>query len=374
MNKLEHKAKEVLALAGVTIGGKHPYDIQVHDESVYRRTFGEGTLGFAETYMEGKWDAEDMSEMFSCLLGARLDRKLFHLSTLWHVLKARALNLQNKSRAFEVAEKHYDLGNDLYEAMLGPTLAYTCGYWSSPTHPAKTLDEAQEAKLDLICRKVNLKAGQTVLDIGCGWGSFLKFAAEKYGANGVGITVSVEQAALARERCKGLPVEIRVEDYRETQGQFDHIVSIGMFEHVGPHNYRTYMEKAHSLLKDDGIFLLHTIGAPFTTYTTEAFINKYIFPNGVLPSVALIGAAINKIFVMEDWHNFGPDYDKTLMAWFNNFDRAWPTLKAKYGERFYRMWKYYLLSCAGAFRARETQLWQIVLTKDGLQGGYQSVR
>jgi cyclopropane-fatty-acyl-phospholipid synthase len=369
-NQLEQKARDLLAFAGVTLNGPAPYDIQVHDEAVYRRAFGQGTLGVAESYMDGQWDAQDLSEFFSRVMGARIDRKLKHLSTLWYVFRARFTNMQSKSRAFEVGEEHYDLGNDLFEAMLGHTLAYTCGYWKD----AKNLDEAQEAKFDLICRKIGLKPGQTVLDVGCGWGSFLKFAAEKYGAKGVGITVSKEQAALVRERFKHLPIEIRVEDYRDTTGQFDHIVSIGMFEHVGPHNYRVYMKKMHSLLKDGGLFLLHTIGGNFSTLTTEAFIGKYIFPNGVLPSAAQIGTAIDDLFVMEDWHSFGTDYDKTLMAWFENFDRAWPQLKTKYSERFYRMWKYYLLSCAGSFRSRQNNLWQIVLSKEGVLGGYTSVR
>jgi len=314
MAKLEQKAREFLALAGVTINGPAPYDIQVHDERFYSRAFSQGTLAVAEGYMDGQWEVSDLAEFINKVVRARLDRQLRHISTLWYVLRARLINMQTKSRAFVVGEKHYDLGNDLFEAMLGPTLAYTCGYWKE----AKTLDEAQEAKFDLVCRKIGLRPGQTILDVGCGWGSFLKFAAEKYGAKGVGTTVSKEQAALVRERFKHLPIDIRVEDYRDTTGTYDHVVSLGMFEHVGPKNYRTYMKKMHSLLKDGGFFLLHTIGGNFSTLTTEAFIEKYIFPNGLIPSAAQISAAYDDIFVMEDWHNFGTDYDKTLMAWFEN--------------------------------------------------------
>ena len=213
-----------------------------------------------------------------------------------------------------------------------------------------------------------------MLDIGCGWGSFAKFAAEKYGAHVTGITISKEQAALARERCKGLPVDIRVEDYRDTTGQFDHIVSLGMFEHVGPKNYGTYFAKARSLLKKDGLFLLHSIGWISSGNMTDPWIHKYIFPNGALPSVAQVGRAIEGRFVMEDWHNFGADYDKTLTAWYQNFDRTWPEIKDKYSERFYRMWRFYLLSCAATFRARQSQLWQVVLSPHGVPGGYRSVR
>lgn len=221
---------------------------------------------------------------------------------------------------------------------------------------------------------MGLKAGDHILDIGCGWGSFAKFAVEKYGVSVVGITISVEQAALARERCAGLPVEIRVEDYREVAEEFDHIISLGMFEHVGHKNYREYFKIASRCLKENGLFLLHTIGSNRSIFSTNPWTDKYIFPGGSLPSIKQIGKAIEKLFVMEDWHNFGPDYDKTLMEWFANFDHAWPNLREKYGDRFYRMWKFYLLMSAGAFRARYIQLWQIVLSKDGLAGGYQSVR
>ena len=156
---------------------------------------------------------------------------------MWNVLKARLVNLQSTSRAYNIGKKHYDIGNELYKNMLDKRMNYSCGYWKN----SKTLDQAQEAKLDLICKKVGLKPGMKILDIGCGWGSFVKFAAEKYKVKAVGITVSKEQAKLARELCKGLPIEIRLQDYRELNEKFDRIISIGMFEHVGPKNYKTYV-------------------------------------------------------------------------------------------------------------------------------------
>ena len=383
--------ESLLAKAGVKVNGPsdalgtgaRPWDITVHDDRVFARILAQGSLGLGESYMDGWWDSESLDETMARIMRANLEQEVkLTWSFIWAVLKALVSNRQSRGRAFQVGEEHYDLGNDLYEAMLDTRMIYTCGYWSSPTAPAVDLDAAQEAKLDLICRKVGLKEGDRILDIGCGWGGFLKFAAEKYGVSGVGITVSEEQAKLAREKCAGLPIEIRVEDYREVTPstslgageQFDHIISIGMFEHVGYKNYRSYFEMAHRCLKDGGIFLLHTIGGNFSVRTGDAWLDKYIFPNGMLPSIAQIGRGIEKLFVMEDWHNFGPDYDKTLMAWFTNFDYAWPTLKERYGERFYRMWKYYLLICAAVFRARDAQLWQIVLTKHGRTGGYQSVR
>jgi len=324
--------------------------------------------------MEGLWDVEDMPELVARVMPAKQVNSFFNLNLLnvgTAVLRARLFNLQKKARAFQVAEDHYDIGNDLYERMLDKRLTYSCGYWKD----AKNLDEAQEAKLDLVCRKIGLKKGDRVLDIGCGWGSFAIYAAQKYGARVVGVTVSKEQVKLAEERGKGLPVEFRVQDYRDVNdGPYDHVISIGMFEHVGPKNYRTYMELVRRVLKPDGLFLLHSIGFKETGAVPDPWIDKYIFPNGLLPSAEQITAAANGLFILEDCHNFGVYYEKTLLAWYENFKKAWPDLHAQYGDRFYRMWEFYLLSCAAGFRARDLQLWQLVLSPHGAQGGYTSVR
>lgn len=374
--KAKNIIQSLLSIAGVGINGKNPWDIFVRHERFYKRVLQEGSLGLGESYMDGWWDCERLDEFFSRVLSARLDKKI---GLKWKNILRNILNIifnmQSMSRAFQVGERHYDIGNDLYKAMLDKQMVYTCGYWSG-NPPAGGLDEAQENKLDLVCRKIGLRSGQKILDIGCGWGSFARYAAEKYGASVVGVTVSKEQAVLGEKICKGLPVEIRLEDYREIKGEFDHIVSLGMFEHVGDKNYRAYMEVANKHLKDGGLFLLHTIGGNISVHNGDAWVKKYVFPNGMLPSIGQIGRAIEELFIMEDWHNFGYDYYKTLTAWFENFDRAWPELKksGKYDERFYRMWKYYLLSFAGAFRARNKQLWQIVLSKKGISGGYKSTR
>jgi cyclopropane-fatty-acyl-phospholipid synthase len=331
-----------------------------------QRTIAQANLGLGESYMDGDWDCDALDQFFDRILRAKLDRAISPLRLVFHALRFRLLNLQTARRAFQVGERHYDIGNDLYRAMLDERRTYTCGYWEN----ARNLEEAQEAKLDLICRKLDLQPGQRVLDIGCGWGSFAKFAAERYGVQVVGITISREQAKLAQALCGDLPVEIRVQDYREVKERFDHIVSVGMFEHVGRKNYRKYMEVAARCLRPDGLFLLHTIGKNLTNSAPDPWIDKYIFPNGDLPSLRQISQSVEDVFVIEDVHNFGADYDRTLMAWFENFDAAWPTLRDRYGERFYRMWKYYLLSCAGAFRSRGIQLWQFVLSREGVRGGY----
>ena len=363
--------RQALKTADIEINGLRPWDLQVKNEAFYGRVLREGSLGFGEAYMDGWWECEQLDELICRLMSHDIKGQLKpNFAVMRDALLAVLTNRQNKKRAFQIGEAHYDAGNDLYKAMLDKRLVYTCGYWKD----AKSLDEAQEAKLDLVCKKIGLKAGQKVLDIGCGWGSFAKFAAEKYDAQVVGITVSREQKQLADELCKGLPVEIRLQDYREVDEKFDHIISLGMFEHVGYKNYRAYMEMARRCLKDEGIFLLHTIGGNKSVHSTDPWIEKYIFPNSMLPSAAQITRAAEGLFVMEDWHNFGAYYDKTLMAWAANFEAHWPKLKEHYGERFFRMWRFYLLSCAGLFRARDIELWQIVYSPKGVQGGYQSIR
>lgn len=363
--------QDLLDAADVRINGDRPWDLQVHDEGLYDRILSQGSLGAGEAYMDGWWDCEALDELFYRVLRAGVDQKIgWSWRQLWNYARSYILNLQGPARAYQVGEEHYDRGNDLFRHMLDERMVYSCGYWRR----AETLDEAQEAKLDLICRKLNLEPGMRVLDIGCGWGSFAQYAAENYGVEVVGITISKEQVPLARERCAGLPVEIRLQDYRKTEGSFDRIVSIGMFEHVGHKNHRTYMTTARRCLRDDGLTLLHTIGNPRSSSITDPWIEKYIFPNGLIPSAQQITAAIEGLFLIEDWHNFGHDYARTLLAWAENFESNWDALSESYSDRFYRMWRYYLYQSAGAFRARQNQLWQVVLSPNGVDGGYLSIR
>ena len=364
-------AIKLLSLAGIEIGGGNPWDIKVNNDDFYSRVMTSGSLGLGESYMDGLWDCEQLDEFFYRILITDIENQIKHNWVLLaNVIRARIFNLQSKKRAFQIGERHYDIGNDLFIQMLDKRMTYSCGYWQN----ANSLDEAQEYKLDLICRKMRLQSGMKMLDVGCGWGSFTKYAAEKYHVEVVGITVSREQVELARTLCKGLSVEIRLQDYRDVSDQFDRVVSVGMIEHVGYKNYRTFMEMMHRCLNDGGLFLLHTIGSNQSRTSVDPWINRYIFPNGMLPSIKQIGNAIEGLFVMEDWHSFGADYDKTLIAWYRKFENSWGILKSNYDERFHRMWRYYLLSCAGSFRARKNQLWQVVLSKNGIPGGYQSFR
>jgi cyclopropane-fatty-acyl-phospholipid synthase len=365
--RLEARIQKVLNPTDIRLNGDRPWDVKVNNPELYRRVMRAGTLGLGESYMDGWWDCDALDQMAYKYFRAKLPPLRHNLILVWEVLRAKLLNRQSINRAREVGEKHYDIGNDLFEKMLDPLMNYSCAYWTQ----AETLEEAQRAKLDLICRKLRLEPGLRVLDIGCGWGGALKYAAENYGVEGVGITISKEQAALAQERVKDLPVEIRIQDYRELEGEFDHIFSIGMFEHVGPKNYRTFMETSRRLLKPEGMLLLHTIGNNTTSGVFDPWMDRYIFPNAHLPSAEMISSAADGLFVLEDWHNFGPDYDKTLMAWNERFQECWPELEksGKYDERFRRMWQFYLLTCAGSFRARQCQLFQVLLSPHGIPGG-----
>ena len=365
--------EELANAAGIEFNGSAPWDIQIYDDDVFERILSQGSLGFGEAYMDGLWEATALDELFCRLLRANLGAHLVGRARLrlgLEIVRQSVFNLQSCARAFQVAQEHYDIGNDVFEAMLDPTMSYSCGYWKE----AANLEEAQRHKLDLICRKLNLQPGETLLDIGCGWGGLAQYAATNYGVRVTGVTVSEQQQKLGSERCAGLPVTIELSDYRELTGRYDKIASVGMFEHVGPKNYPVFFKTVSRLLNEDGLFLLHTIGADSSAPAADPWLDKYIFPNGKLPAAKDIAASLEGRFIIEDWHNFGQDYDRTLMAWWAKFHAAWPRLEHRYDRRFYRMWKYYLMCCAGYFRTRKGQLWQLVLTQQSRNCQYRSVR
>lgn len=356
------KVADLLHIAGIEVNGAQPWDMQVHNERLFERVLAHGTLGAGESYMDGWWDVEALDEFFAKLHFADPYKSIATLSDAWLAFKASFLNRQSKSKSKSVATEHYDLGNDLYQAMLDRRMQYTCAYWKN----AATLDEAQENKLHLICRKLQLERGMNVLELGGGFGGLAHFMASEYGCHVVSYNISREQVAYGREWCKGLPVRFEQKDYRHAASEpdkFDRIATVGLCEHVGYKNYRGFLELMHHRLKDEGLALLHTIGGNESLTNTDPWIDKYIFPNGVIPSIAQLGQAMEGLWVVEDWHNFGPDYDRTLLSWWDNFNRAWPSLRDKYGDRFYRMWRFYVLGSAGSFRARKLQLWQLVLSK-----------
>ncbi len=372
-----HLLINFLESAGVTVDGQKPHDIRILDPRLFKRLQIQGSLGAGEGYMEGWWDCDQLDELFYRICRNQIDG---NFNKKWMVIAKSIMNtminLQTRFRSLRVAQEHYNLGNDLYERMLGPTMAYTCGYWKN----AGNLDEAQNNKFDLICRKLGVKPGDRILELGCGWGTLAKYAAEKYGVQVVAANISVEQVNYAKKQCQGLPVEFFLCDYRDEHmynpsgSKFDHVVSVGLCEHVGIKNYKTFIDIARRNIKDDGLFLLHTIGRNDTSQFVDPWITKYIFPNSILPSIKLLSGAMENQFIFEDLHNIGADYDKTLLEWHKNFNNNWEHLSEQYDNKFFRLWNYYLLSCAGAFRARSMQLWQMVLSPNGVIGGYDTVR
>lgn len=371
MDEALKTVERLLEAADIKINGNRPFDVQIHDDRVYKRFLQDRELGAGEAYMEGWWSAKQLDETVARLLSTDFRKKLPVTPVLIKsALKGVLVNRQKLNKAYKNASAHYGIGNDLYSLMLDERMVYSCGFWEN----AKTLDEAQAAKLDRVCQKLHLKKGMTVLDIGCGWGGFAKYAAENYGVKVTGISPAKEQVDLAKQRTKGLNVTIRQEDYREVTGKYDRVVSIGMLEHVGAKNHRRFFNKCRRLLKDDGLALHHTIGNLRSVKFSDPWIDKYIFPGGLIPSLQQISEAIRGKLIIEDVENFGPYYDKTLMAWHKNFVKNYPKIKNRYDERFYRMWEYYLLTCAGAFRARKLQLWQIVMRPAGRSEVYKGYR
>jgi cyclopropane-fatty-acyl-phospholipid synthase len=372
--------RSLLKRADIQLPGDRPWDLQVHDSGLYRDLLRRGSLALGEGYVNGRWDCQDLDGFFTRLLSLDLGAaaqgftRLAALRATLIGVRERCSNRQTRRRAFQVGQRHYDIDPRVYAAMLDPRRIYSCGYWRQ----ANSLEQAQEHKLRLICEKLELEPGQRLLDIGCGWGGLAAYAARHYGVHVTGITVSEQQVRYCRESLKGLPVEIHRCDYRNFADRcpqrFDRLVSVGMLEHVGRHNDRKYFEIASQLLKPNGLFLVQSIGSATTNWGVDPWIDAYIFPNGRLPSAQQLSKGFEGIFLLEDWENFGLDYDKTLMAWWQNFDAAWPSLCGDLNPSFYRLWKYYLLSCAGLFRSRQGQLWQLVLSKRERSEGYASKR
>ncbi len=357
----------LLDTAGIRINGDRPWDLSIHDERLYQRILAEGSLGAGEAYMDGWWDVDQLDEFFTRIQRARLETKLRHPATLIDIVFSRIGNRQSRRRSRQVAAQHYDLPSRLYERMLGETMQYTCAYYGVDGQQLDSLDAAQRNKLALIASKLDLEPGMRVLELGGGFGELARYLAAEHGCELVSYNISRQQVEFARKRCEGLPVDIRLKDYRDVaqdSGQYDRVVSIGLMEHVGPANHRGFFEIVKGRLKPGGLALIHTIGGNESRTRADAWISKYIFPGGVMPSEVQLSQAKEGLFVLEDWHNFGPDYDRTLMAWEANFISAWPELKKSEGfdDRFYRMWRYYLNLSASAFRARGLNLWQIVLS------------
>lgn len=358
--------------AGIVIDGDRPWDIQVIRGRFFRRA-ARGNLGLGEAYVDNDWDVESLDALFRRVIIAGLGHSnIARLNNLLRRVRARIANLQSRRRATAVIESHYDLDHRMYEQFLGPWNQYTCCFFVD----TDDLEQAEVRKLELICDKLEIESTDRVLDIGCGWGGFAKYAASTRGCHVTGVSLSQEQVAYAREYTSGLPVEIMLSDYRDLAQRidppFDKILICGMIEHVGYKNYRSIMRVVHRLLKDDGLFLLHTIGNSENTTLADPWIEKYIFRNSMIPSMMQIVQSLTGKFVVHDWENYGHYYSKTLSAWHENFERNWDRIRSlktphQFDERFRRMWKYYLLTSKAAFDVEDLQLWQIVMTKMGMR-------
>ena len=363
-------ASKILAAAGIPLDSSEPWSIQVHHEKLWDRVISQQGLGFAESYMDGWWDCAAIDVMLTKLLVIDVLGLLKPSPYLaFHLARSNLRNNQTKKRAAENAKHHYNIGNELFSRMLDDEMVYSCAYWAK----ADSLGAAQEDKFDLICRKLELKPGMRLLDIGSGWGGFLRYAVRNYGVRATGISPADNQINFAKEKSVGLGIDFIQQDYRDLTGQFDRIVSIGMMEHVGPKNYSAFFSKCDELLTKDGRMLHHTITSNVSKQATDPFFERYIFPGGVLPSLAQIASTVEGLFVIEDVHNFGPDYDRTLLEWHTNISAKWQEIP-QYDLRFQRMWNYYLLASAAGFRSGDLQLIQCVFQRVGERPTYLSAR
>lgn len=348
--------------AGIHVNGPASHDIRVHDKRFYWRTLAHGSLGFGEAFMDGWWSCEDLEEMVFRLIRSEVRRRAYrHPGAVALEWLNRIRNDQNRRRSLRAPRRHYDFDNEMFQAFLGRYMNYSCGYYAG----TGDLDEAQILKMDIICRKLDLQPGEHLLDVGGGWGEFALYAAKHYGVHVTSVNISEEQMRFARRRCAGYDVDVVRSDYRDIAGQYDKVAAIAMFPHVGHRNHRTFMQAMYRALKPGGTFLIESTMNTATTTAGDPWIDRYIFPGLLMPSGSQICAAMEGLFVIEDLHNFGPHYVKTLRAWNANFQNAWGRFAARHDERVRRMFEYFFLISAALFRARTMEYWHLVLTRQG---------
>jgi cyclopropane-fatty-acyl-phospholipid synthase len=352
----------------VRLGGDRPWDIRVNRDRLYRRAL-RGSLGIGEAYIDGDWDCDALDELFRRVLSVNTQKKpLIRAARAWRSFQSRVMNLQTRKRSRAVAEEHYDIDHRMYALFLGPWNQYTCCFFDG----TNDLERAEVIKLEMLCDKLELKPGMRLLDIGCGWGGFAKYAASTRGCEVTGISLSDEQIRYANDYTHGLPVTIRKLDYRDLPDSglapFDRISIVGMIEHVGYKNYAGLLEIVHQMLKPDGLFLLHTIGNNEHSTVVDPWMEKYIFRNSMAPAMSHLANAAEGRFVVEDWENYGHYYSPTLQAWHDRFNANWDRIRSlktarPFDDRFRRLWNYYLMSSKAAFDVEQLHLWQIVMTR-----------
>lgn len=378
--KIKKFVEELFSQAGIEVNGSNPWDPQIHNPIAYNMTVGNGLIGAGEAYMRGYWDCEQLEEFFRRAVQVDLAKRMpWNLSTATLVTKARLMNLQLPKRAWEVGRMHYDLPREVWECTLDFAMTGSCAYYRFPD---ETLDQAQQNKLNLTLKKVGLQKGHSLLDIGVGWAAFSGLSAITYGAKPIGITVSEGQREYIRSRYGDI-VDVRVHPWQQTvlEQPVDRIISVEMFEHVGSDNYRKFFQLCRDSITDDGLMLLHTIVGHNPSKHIDPWMDKYIYPGGCIPTLGQITTAVHGLFHVEDVHDIGGHYPATLLAWMANFRRNWDVVKALGPKRlgmdpevFCRMWYYHYMASAGGFLSRVISVHQIVLSTNGVPGGYQSIR
>ena len=362
---------QLLASADIHLNGSRPWDIQIKHPQTLQRLLSQGGSALGESYMDGWWECQAIDLMVERAMRAGLQEKLATPRAWWESFKGGMRPRDGVDQSRIVGRMHYAVGNQVFQAMLDPYMAHSCAYW---VEGAQTLEEAQIAKLEMVCRKLQLRPGMRVLDMGCGWGSFMRYAAEHYGVTVLGLSNVPHQIELGKTLARHLPVQFELSDYAQfnTDGKskFDRIVSIGTFEQLGQAHVAAFFETAKRCLKDDGWMLLQTQGKSNRQRLLDAWNDKYIYPQGYLPRLDEVTQASEAHFVVEDVHNIGADHDRTLLHWHQRFEMAWPQLRLSHDERFYRMWRFHLLSSAASFRTRHHQMWQLVLSPKGLHKVY----
>lgn len=350
----------LLARAGVKVDGKEPWDIQVADQRFFRTVLTQGSLGLGEAYLRGWWTCNDLEELSYRLIRSGLYKTslLLPQPVLANLLHA-TINQQSKEKSLRVAVQHYSLGNDVFLDFLGRHHLYSCGYFKD----TDDLDVAQRQKLEKVCRLLDLRPGDRVLDVGGGWGEFARYAATQHGCEVTSINIADEQIKFAREYCKDASVEIRRCDYRDVTGRFDKIVVMAMLTHVGYKNYRGFMEVMDRCLEPGGLMLVESVGGHKSRKDCEPWINRYIFPGGVVPSLEQFDRAVAGLFARKALDEFGSSYVHTLRAWHRNFVQAWPAHRSRYDDRMRLMFEYFFLTVAGAFRAGYLLHWHLLFQK-----------
>lgn len=349
-------------------GSGQPHaQLRLRNDRALERILGDPEFMLGETYMNGDWDTVDgnLIGLLEVLMLNFPEQRREHRNRLAHSLKKLIARGNRIAHSYRNVAHHYDLDEWLFRRFLDEDMQYSCAYFYEPNI---SLEEAQRAKCRHIMNKLRLQPGQRVLDIGCGWGGLALYLAEHAGVEVTGLTLSREQLRVAESRARAHSMEKQItfmlQDYREHHGSYDHIVSVGMFEHVGVRHYRDYFSQICRLLAGDGIALIHTIGRHGPPGATNPWIEKYIFPGGYNPALSEMVAAIEKSGLVScDIEVLQLHYAMTLAVWSQRFHAHRVEIKQRMGERFCRMWEFYLASCEAAFRWRDLAVFQVQLTR-----------